>query len=350
MRMQTKYDQNSGNDDNDNQGEATENECENLANVLQNNVSLSFENVEGRSEEEKIMIKNIIEIAEHNLEEEVNGFKKVDRNLLKDWTMKINAILKGIKSENITETNRLIRACAIFVGRKVGLKPKQRRGNPVKEPWWKRRTQQSIQELRKHINILERKKRGEIKKKEKYKVIEHKYRVKKKGLNVVLEELKQRMQAKATKIKRYDQRIEQYRINRLFQQDKKRVYQQLNGKSESSKNPDTEESRRFWSNIWGTEKSHNKNAEWLKELRAEQNKTKQGNIQITTEMVTQQTRQVPNWKCQGSDGVQGYWLKNFAALHERIATKINDMINNGMDIPKWMITGKTMLCQKDPGK
>ena len=85
--------------------------------------------------------------------------------------MKVNAILKGIKSENITETNRLIRACAIFVGRKVGLKPKQRRGNPLKEPWWKRRIQQSIQELRKHINILERKKRGEIKKKEKYKVM-----------------------------------------------------------------------------------------------------------------------------------------------------------------------------------
>ena len=64
---------------------------------MENNVSLSFENVEGRSEEEKIMIKNIIEIAEHNLEEEVNGFKKVDRNLLKDWTMKVNAILKEIK-------------------------------------------------------------------------------------------------------------------------------------------------------------------------------------------------------------------------------------------------------------
>ena len=73
-----KNDQNSGNDDNDDQGEATENECENLANVLQHNVSLNFENVEGRSEEENIMIKNIIETAEHNLEEEVNGFKKVD--------------------------------------------------------------------------------------------------------------------------------------------------------------------------------------------------------------------------------------------------------------------------------
>ena len=49
-------------------------------------------------------------------------------------------------------------------------------------------------ELRKHIKILTQKKHGEIKKKEIYKVIEHKYRTKKKGLNVVPEELKQRMQ------------------------------------------------------------------------------------------------------------------------------------------------------------
>ena len=130
-----KNDQNSSNDDNDDQGEAAESEYENLANLLENNVSLSFENVEGRSEEVKIMIKNIIEITEHNLEEEVNGFKKVDRNLLKDWTMKVNAILKRIKSENITETNKLIGACTIFVERKVGLKPNQKKGNAVKEPW-----------------------------------------------------------------------------------------------------------------------------------------------------------------------------------------------------------------------
>ena len=158
-----------------------------------------------------------------SLAEKVNGFKKVDRNLLKDWIMKVNAILKKIKFGNITETNRSIKACAIYLGRKVGIKPNQRRGNALKETSWKRRIQQSIQELRKYINILERKKRGELKKKEKYKVIEHKYRFKKKRLNVVLEELKQRIQASTTKIKWYDQRIEQYRINRLFQQDQKRV-------------------------------------------------------------------------------------------------------------------------------
>ena len=100
-----KNDQNNGNVNDNDQGEATKNECENLVNVLQNNVSLSFENVEEMSEEEKIMIKNIIEIAEYNLDEEVHGFKKVDRNLLKDWTMEVNTILKEIKSDNINKTN-----------------------------------------------------------------------------------------------------------------------------------------------------------------------------------------------------------------------------------------------------
>lgn len=51
---------------------------------------------------EKTIIKNI-KITELNLDEELNEFKKVDRNLRKDWTWKINAILKEVKSDDITE-------------------------------------------------------------------------------------------------------------------------------------------------------------------------------------------------------------------------------------------------------
>ena len=42
--------------------------------------------------------------------------------------------------------------------------------------------------------------------------------------------------------------------------------------------------------------------------------------------------------------------KTFPALHERIVTQMEDMIKNGVDIPKWMTTGETILYQKDPGK
>ena len=74
-------------------------------------------------------------------------------------------------------------------------------------------------------------------------------RVKKNKLNIVLEGLKH-VQAKVwSKAKRNDKRIEQYRINRLFQQYQKGVYQRLCGKVESSDIPDTGESKRFWNNI-----------------------------------------------------------------------------------------------------
>ena len=50
----------------------------------------------------------------------------------------------------------------------------------------------------------------------------------------------------------------------------------MNGKIERREKRDAEENMRFWSNIWGSGKSQNKNTEWLKELRSGRSKIKQG--------------------------------------------------------------------------
>ena len=42
-----------------------------------------------------------------------------------------------------------------------------------------------------------------------------------------LKELKRRLEVKARKMKRYTQRIEQHRVNKLFDNDQKTVYQEL---------------------------------------------------------------------------------------------------------------------------
>ena len=54
-----------------------------------------------------------------------------------------------------------------------------------------------------------------------------KYRVESKGLKTVIEELKQRMLAKRTKVKRYEQRIEQFRQNSVFDVNQKKIYAEL---------------------------------------------------------------------------------------------------------------------------
>ena len=152
-------------------------------------------------------------------------------------------------------------------------------------------------------------------------------------------------------IRRYEQRIEQYKQNRMFRYDQKKVYQDLNGENRKQEvKPDAQQSTAFWKDIWGNEKHHNKNAEWLNDLKVEQQGKQQENIEITENLIRQQCKKIPNWKSPGPDGVQGYWIKKRTSLHGRIACQMDDMINNRIPVPSWMTQGRTVLCQKDHSK
>ena len=123
--------------------------------------------------------------------------------------------------------------------------------------------------MRKHINILEHHQRGEIRRKVKYEELERKYNIKNKQIRTVIEKLKQRLYATTAKLKIYDERVNQYKMNVMFVQNQKRVSQQMDGiRNINSEKPNTEESKQFWSNMWNNKKEHEKNAEWLRELRA----------------------------------------------------------------------------------
>ena len=74
-----------------------------------------------------------------------------------------------------------------------------------------------------------------------------KYRVKIKVLKTGIGELKQWMLAKSAKVKRYEQRIEQFSQNRIFDLDQNKIYAELNGNGISSN--DVFECKMFWGNI-----------------------------------------------------------------------------------------------------
>ena len=79
------------------------------------------------------------------------------------------------------------------------------------------------------------------------KVLEVKYKIHKKKLTVVQEEIKQRVIAKQQKIKRYQNRINQFQQNRTFKNNQGRFYKNLNndGQYEKSEVPDAEEAKKF---------------------------------------------------------------------------------------------------------
>ena len=244
-------------------------------------------------------------------------FKKVNKKMLRLATEKVNLAIKFIDTSNITQTNDLIRAESVWVAEELGLKRIAWREK--NEPKWKRRIQGDIKRLRQDLNLLERERKGELGKRRNrmLKNLEEKYRVKSKGIKTVIEELQQRMIAKSAKIKRYEQRTTQFRQNRMFYIDQKKIYTELNnGGKKSSDVPDAENSRRFWSDIWSTNKQHNKEAQLLKEMQNENRiETQQEAVEISLKKVTNQCKKIPNWKAPRKDGVQRYWIKSLSSLH-----------------------------------
>ena len=73
----------------------------------------------------------------------------------------------------------------------------------------KRRIEGDIKVLRSDINIVEKKKKGELRNRDKFELLNKKHNVMRKGITKVIEELKQRVLAKAATIKRYEQRATQ---------------------------------------------------------------------------------------------------------------------------------------------
>ena len=170
-------------------------------------------------------------------------------------------------------------------------------------------------------------------------------------VNVVIEELKQRVTAKAEKLRRYEQRVQQYRQNRIFEFDQKKLYKELDRDSSGTDTncmPDAEESCGFWSNTWDNPIEHIRDAEWLPDVRDEHSQcSAQEDVKISAVDVRRHLKKIANWKGPGPGGVQSYWLKSFTTLHGRVVLQLNEVLESD-SVPQWMARGRTILCPKDP--
>ena len=118
----------------------------------------------------------------------------------------------------------------------------------------------------------------------------------------------------------------------------------MEGAQRESVIPDAEESRRFWSDIWDQAVTHRESTDWLRKVENELGElTVQDDIHIEIKKVRKQIRKMPNWKSPGPDGVQGYWIKNLGNLHNSIALQLDRCLQEN-NLPKWMVTGKTLPC------
>ena len=80
------------------------------------------------------MIRDILDVMKDNCRIELRGFNKIDRCAFAEWSRRVNCASKHIKTENIIDTNILIKAVIVFVGKKVGLKACRSKNKKESEP------------------------------------------------------------------------------------------------------------------------------------------------------------------------------------------------------------------------
>ena len=136
----------------------------------------------------------------------------------------MNKLLEHVKVTGFMQCRNVIQAAMRIVGEEVDMKKSN--AKKKKEPFWKRRILSDISRLRKDLSRIEARFAGRWKKDKNKEndLLDQKYCLRRKGFTLVMEKLEQRITAKATKVKRYDNRIKQFQDNSNFQTSQGRVF------------------------------------------------------------------------------------------------------------------------------
>ena len=81
-----------------------------------------------------------------------------------------------------------------------------------------------------------------------------------------------------------------------------------------------------------TKVEHKLDAEWNDKAKEKMPSEKQITVKITMDDVKRKLKSMPDSKGAGPDKIQGFWLKFFTAVHEVLATILNECIEVG-DVP-----------------
>ena len=196
------------------------------------------------------LLKKLQKWIDRVRKDKLPALRNVPKKELFEGTAKVDKVLSKFKTHSITKTNELFYAGAVVTNRLVVKIDKVARR---KESMWKRRLQNKIKELRKDLSQLEASKDKDVSNFRQWERLERKYNIRVKRLNVVIEELKQRITAIAAKLRRYQGWVDSYRQNRLFENNKGQFYRELDQEEErcDDDQPVAEELKQFWGSSSG---------------------------------------------------------------------------------------------------
>ena len=179
----------------------------------------------------------------------------------------VNVAAAHVRTANLTELNALLYAAAKVIEESVTRERCHHRENHQENatPPWKRRLESKISIARTEVNRLKaaKEKNGRIPP-----YMFHKYHMDSRSINEVLEDAKQRLIALSHRLRRYEKRNEQFRINKQFRSNPQKVYRQFKCqvKTEDEEKINAAEMKKYWQEIWERPVSHNHEAGWLSDI------------------------------------------------------------------------------------
>ena len=153
------------------------------------------------SDDEVLIISKMQEIAKDPDRRRIPVLKGINRKKVLKELRVVNSILAKIPTTNVTQSNDLLYVASVVVTEKRGVKIATKREK--KELMWKRRLENQVKALRRDLSRVECLTTVKTLKASIMSKLERKNNIHAKGLPVVKEELKQRLVAKAGKIKKY---------------------------------------------------------------------------------------------------------------------------------------------------
>ena len=216
------------------------------------------------------------------------------------YLRKVDKVLRKFNTHSSTKNNELFCAGAVVVTDKLGVKINT--AAERKEPMWRRRLQNKMNELKRDLSQVESSKDKEVSNSRHWQT-ERKYSIRVKTLGAIIQEMKQGIVTIAAKVRRFQERVHRFRQSRMFQNNHRQFCRELNQEGErcDDDQPDADESKKFWGNIWSELVDHNRDAKWLKDLQKEVSVKKQEKGDIKKESLKKILGRMPIWKSPGPD-------------------------------------------------
>ena len=299
------------------------------------------------------IIQRLIEIQHQELYDRDMLPKITNDRKTKQLIKQTNGVIEDIiasstESLDLTLINQLCYAAASVVTEMINPK-KKKQHRTRKQPKWKEDIEKDIKRKRNDLSLLTEMEQNRLTNQRKVRQMKKRYTIKNMtDIPQAKEKLKQQIQAKAQRIRRYEKRSKQFRQNKIFKTDAKKFYRELGkGQITVKEPPPLTEIEEFWSKIWEDEKHHNDTAQWISD---EQNRLKDQPMQewkdIETAEVTLALKKASNWKSPGIDKVPNFWLKQLEVVHEYVAREYTGIIKTPTKCPEWLTQGLTYLLPK----